>query len=167
MTLERYAHLSGRKLVIPPGHMAEKTCRHATAQHAEDIWEHMYKFNNQSLEIFTSQTCFHGFMTSARWWKNEVRPVRLALMRDPWTRWLSAYRYTQKRCKEHDPLLVSHNQCGADFQSYTKSACETSYCSVQFQFMRGGHGTPRGALSKSAAEHVLDQYDLVLLLEFL
>ena len=169
LILERYAHAMNLTMVEPLKHMAEKTCYRISEEMANEYWRRMFvKHNTGPFQVFLSQACYKPFMRQPKWWYGETRPFVLGLMRDPWERWVSAYRYTQARCQSHDPTLKVEGLCGRGFEDYTKHLCSSVRltCSAQFEYMHGRiMQDSLRKLQPSSANNILNQFDFVLILE--
>jgi len=108
---------------IPIPRMDKETCGrpHDGAMQA---WTRMLRRNPGGLHVFASQVCLHSFMLRPHYWANNQRPVLLGLVRDAWSRWLSAWRYLEKRCEEHDPEMCAARYTCADTKKKAAGHCE-------------------------------------------
>jgi hypothetical protein len=166
VTLQRAALLLNQSIAVPVPRMDRLTCG-VLNDDAQRVWGQMLHRNPGGLEVFASQVCFHPFMRSLGW-RDKQKPVLLGLVRDPWARWLSAWRYLEKRCAEEDPEMppdiqrLCTSRLPRGFERYSLDACAQSLgtstvCSVQHAWLSPDRGM--GALA------VVKLYDLILVTE--
>jgi hypothetical protein len=166
VTLQRTALYFNMSVAVPTPRMDRETCGHAH-EDAVKVWTRMLRKNPAGLQVFASQVCMHPFMLRNGWRDNKP-PILLGLVRDPWSRWVSAWRYLEKRCEEndqvmpHDIQVLCTTRLSRGFERYTQDICEeisgsNPQCSVQHAWLAPEHYTAPAVLLKT--------YDLILVIE--
>ena len=168
VTLERWAWHLGASFGEPLENTGMRTCH--SSQEAVDAWHEVRHKNAEGVDFFASHMCFSSFMAAAgsKPWKSPDRPLVLSMLRHPWDRHISAWRYTRERCELGDDSLRSTAKCHQDFASYTERWCHMpSYCSRMFGFLRGpaAKQTAGGSKIHHVVKAMLNRFDFILILE--
>jgi len=131
-------------------------------------WNLMHSLNafNDGFELVDQHLKLSPFMLEPRYWKGKSRPSLVTIIREPWARHISAWRYKEKACAENQ-TWISRASCDVlfakGFEADTLNLCGKGRheswpgCSLQFAYM-----TPSPRLTE---EEVLNGYNLVLINE--
>jgi hypothetical protein len=124
--LERYARSNdlvvfdsglgkGRGALLMPA-----TCESSSS--ARKRWVSVLSAPNRKLNVVAEHCCLSSWMRKSQVWQG--RPVVLTLLRHPWERWISQYRFTRERCADAEQrrgaTASTSDECKthASFQSY-------------------------------------------------
>ena len=161
--LQRYAAFHGMGVAKVPGErVAVRTCTGLYPEKQAN-WDKMVAFNaNHRLEVFASHACLLDFMLEPRYWAQRRKPLLLSLVRDPWSQFVSKFRFTKLCCEtEHwEWCELTCAKAGTPLQvvPFANFLCPTDRrsdaCNSQTLYMGVG-----------MIDEIIAPYDLVLLLE--
>ena len=162
--------LGRRRVLTPrarPAHMGHFTCE-PQANAANQFWHKLVHKNPGGLEVLYGPMCYHDFMVHpVSVWRGGEKPVVIGLVRDAWARWVSAWRYMEKRCEEHDPKMPADvsalctKRLPQGLEHVTEQECTRGLvgdCSEQHRWLAPDHHSPPAHLFGAV-------YDFVLVLE--
>ena len=169
LILQRFAKLNNLTVGIPHNRLAKDTCYLTSTSSALRSWKDAILKHNPKggFNIFSSQVCLRNFMVDKDHWKGKTKqPLLLGLVREPWSRWVSAWRYLEKRCEEKDPTMpapvakLCYTRLPQGFAKVTENECILqNKCSYQYAWM---FGKTSGKISYDFVL-VIEEFDLSLL----
>lgn len=129
-------------------------------EHFEEAKEEFHKScqDTNGTSVFLIPSCFQDFLLERKYWKDPSRILRVTLIRHPYERAISAWRYRYQRCYITKTLDPSSCWPWKDFDQHPQD-------DMQYKFLSGKRVHEGTIMPIKQVQKVLNRYHLVLILE--
>jgi len=118
--------------------------------------------HNRGLYFFDEHALYYNFMTNPKYWAGRAKPFSVSILREPWSRAISHWRYHQEACRNNDTWVDTgfcKETLPEGFEAYILDTCggNPKYCYTQEGFLNPTLDLPPVRL--------IERFDILLVLE--
>lgn len=164
--LQRYAQQFNLTIAKPDPKQGQiSTC--GSVSSSMRAWNDLKRRTGSTFDIVATHGCFQNFMKNdASAWKSPKNLIAVTMLRDPWARFYSYFRFVQRCCMLDPPLEWCRRDCNwaSSVDKFVTRHCsrDSPDCNQMSYYLMPGISKLPTTLSGAEALVVLKPFDLVL-----